>query len=89
MLLGWSQRQLADRLSCDLEQLTGWETGAAQPHFEAVQILEFIEKEVHSQADLVLAESIAESILEREELDQIQTPVFQNTQTRSFLKEPQ
>ena len=83
MLMGWSQGQLADRLSCNLTQVTEWESGSSYPNSEALQNLEFIEKEVHMQADLVLAESIAESILERDEVDQIQTPEVQFHQKES------
>ena len=73
MLMGWSQGQLADRLSCESQLVSQWESGQILPQNEFVQHLDFLEKEVQMQAEQVLSDSLAEKILEEKDLDQVDT----------------
>lgn len=74
--LGWSQSDLARRLSCDSSFVQGWEEESSSPSEVQVQTLQMIFQQAEIVA-LEMTQSVqAEATLKQKDLDFIQVSSF-------------
>lgn len=69
--LGWSQADLARRLSCSFTDVSTWESGENMPDSHVANELILIAKHADACSDEVLSSPIIESLCDRKALGQI------------------
>ena len=63
--LGWSQAELARRLGCRQQTISGWETGIYEPQNAYSKLLEMLSSHVEHYSDQVASGSVAEAVMKQ------------------------
>ncbi len=69
--LGFSQSDLAQKLQITRDEVFAWEQGISVPAFHHTRVLELLDRHAESNSLETLINPIAESIIEKEDLSQV------------------